>query len=99
MAKKKQQSMELNGISNILMILASDECSFTTEMGTDNGPTAIQCIPLDQMDSIKEQLHLLERYMCAYNKAITEGTQTPYWHEILANPNQYPLNSNRKPKR
>ncbi len=88
----KKQLMELNGIANLILILRSEECSFETEIMTDNGLESHQCIPQSQMEKIKQQLDLLERYMVAYNKAISSGTQTPYWHEILANPKAYPLN-------
>lgn len=91
----KKQGMELNGIANLLIILNSEECSFTTVIGTDDGDKDHQCIPLERMSDIKMQLEYLERYMVAYNKAVREGTQTPFWHEILANPKAFPLNNGK----
>lgn len=88
----KKQLMELNAISNLHLILQSEECAFTTEIATDDGDTTCQCIPLEQIENIKIQLDLLERYMVAYNKAINNGTETPQWHEIKANPKAYKLN-------
>ena len=73
-----KQGMELNGVANIIMLIASVDA---------------QTIDWSTVETIKEQAKLLERYMIAYNKAINEGTQTPAWHEVRENPSHYPNNS------
>lgn len=85
-----KQIMELNGVANLLLILQSSPIENVVREGGVAFEQAIM--------AMEEQLDLLERYMVAFNKSIQEGTQNPYWHEIKANPNQYPLNGNRKPK-
>lgn len=83
----KKQGMELNGISNLLILLSIVEQDFGHEHSIEDGEKAIS--------DMKKQLEYLERYMVAYNKAVREGTQTPYWHDILANPKGFPLNNGK----
>lgn len=84
--------MEVNGIANLHILLDNLNNDFAI------GPSIQQDGIRTDYHKAKEQLELLERYMVAYNTAIIEGTQTPYWHDILANPIKYPLNGNRKSK-
>lgn len=80
-----KRMMELNGVANIDLMLQI-EVDIKDGMATMNEETMI---------SIKEQLVLLERYMLAYNKAIQNEVQTPFWHEIRENPSLYPTNKGR----
>lgn len=66
--------IEVNALSNIKVSL-----DVMVEKQGDN-------YILDQKtyDVIQEELRLLEIYMRSYNKAINDGVQTPYWHEIKA---------------
>jgi hypothetical protein len=77
-----KQGMELNGIANISAVLQ-------LEADVKDGKVVMN---LETLSTIKEQLLFLERYMLAYNKAIRNGEQTPYWHEVRDNPTKYPLN-------
>lgn len=77
-----KQGIELNGLANISMILQVEVDKKSDQM----------VMNMETFDSIKQQLQLLERYMLAYNKAINDGTKTPYWHEVRNNPALYPLN-------
>lgn len=83
--------MELNGVANIKMFLQSGA-------GGD--------MPTSTLNTIMEQLEFLERYMLAYadHKASIKsgsygaqiiGVEEPLWHEILANPKDYPTASER----
>jgi hypothetical protein len=77
-----KQGIELNGLANISMLLQVEVDKKNEQM----------VMNVETFDSIKKQIELLERYMLAYNKAINEGTKTPYWHEVRDNPTLYPLN-------
>lgn len=77
-----KQGMELNALANIGMVLQV-EVDVKDDQVTMN---------VETLNTIKNQLELLERYMLAYNKAIQTATQTPYWHEVRENPNLFPLN-------
>lgn len=77
-----KHGIELNGIANAQILL--DELNHIAPSLTN-----------DQYDCVAktyEQLELLERYMIAYSKAVREGTEPPYWHEVRENPKAYPLN-------
>ncbi len=68
--------MELNGIANMLCIL--DKYS-------------------DEIDSVvtrelKDQLDILERYMCAYRKAQNDNKPAPEWSTVRDNRHLYPNN-------
>jgi hypothetical protein len=86
-------SMELNGVSNIHMLLDQMECN--------DRPQYMLRIQM------KEQLVLLERYMIALDEhkksikagaygALIVGKEEPYWHDILANPTDFPTNKERQ---
>ncbi len=77
-----KQMMELNGVANIDLMIQVE-----VDVKGDKAEMNVETL-----NSIKEQLVLLERYMLAYNKAIRNGTQTPMWHEVYANPKLYPRN-------
>ena len=77
-----KRGMELNGIANMIILLDElERCapSLTSEQ-------------YDYVAKTHEQLDRLERYMLAYNKAVREGTEPPYWHEVRDNPAAYPTN-------
>ena len=86
--------MELNGLANLKVLM--DELS--TQLPNDDR----LLIPMSKM---YQQLELMNRYMVAYhqwsageiklhNEEYQHVTKTrpPYWHEILANPKQFPTN-------
>lgn len=77
--------MELNGVANMSLLL---------QLETDVRDNKVE-MNIETLVTLKEQLILLERYMLAYNAAVTKGEQTPYWHEVLANPDKYPTNRER----
>jgi hypothetical protein len=79
--------MELNGVANIDLML---------QVEADIKPDGQVVMNLETLNSIKEELVMLERYMLAYNRAVTNGTQTPFWHEVRANPKLYPRNRESK---
>lgn len=81
-----KRGMELNGVANIDLLLQ-------VEVDVKDGQAVMN---LETLKSIKQQLVLLERYMLAYNKAVSNDTQTPMWHEVYANPNLYPRNRESK---
>lgn len=86
-----KHGIELNGVSNITMLLIKVEEDFGHDcLAGDEGEKAIE--------SIKEQLILTERYMIAYAEAMNAGTTPPYWHEVLQNPNLYLTNKERVEK-
>lgn len=78
--------MELNGLANIDMMIQVE-----VDVKGDKAEMNVETL-----NSIKEQLVLLERYMLAYNKAVRNGTQTPMWHEVYTNPDLYPRNRDSK---
>jgi hypothetical protein len=84
--------MELNGVANIKMMV---------EMG-------IETKEIDPVLAIqiKQQLVLLERYLLAYQDhqhsikagaygALIVEIDEPRWHEVKANPQEYPTNAER----
>lgn len=77
-----KRGMELNALANISMLMQ-------VEVDEKDGQMVMNH---ETFESISNQLQLLERYMLAYNKAINNNTQTPYWHEVRDNPTLYPLN-------
>jgi len=79
--------LELNGLANIDILLQMADSNSNDENFTK--------ISKKTYETIKLQLKLLERYMLAYNDAVSKNQQTPYWHEILANPTFYPTNRDR----
>lgn len=89
--------MELNGLANLKILL--DE--LTSQLPNDNRllyPTA----------KMYQQLELLNRYMIAY-ESWAQGhlkehaldyhhvvtNKPPFWHEVLANPKNFPTNHER----
>ena len=83
-----KQRIELNALANMKMLfeLETEECQDASTNET------LIMMNQETFNSVKQQLELLERYMLAYNKAINNNTQTPYWHEVRDNPTLYPLN-------
>lgn len=88
--KKSKDCIELNGVANIHMIL--DMAPFRHDSYRDPGHYEMES---SDMESIKKQLDLLERYMIAFSEHMNEGTTPPAWHEVTANPNQYKTNRER----
>lgn len=87
-----KRGLELNGVANIdLMLQVEVDEAQDAETGAK-----IFYMNEETLNSIKQQLVLLERYMLAYNKAVSNDTQTPMWHEVYANPNLYPRNRESK---
>jgi len=82
-----KRAMELNGVANIDLML---------QVEADVQADGRVVMNKETLVSIQEQLVLLERYMLAYNKAVTNGVQTPFWHEVRANPELYPRNRESK---
>lgn len=78
--------MELNGLANIDLLLQVE-----VDIKGDKAEMNVETL-----NSIKEQLVLLERYMLAYHKAVSNSIQTPMWHEVYANPTLYPRNRDSK---
>lgn len=78
--------MELNGVANIDLMI---------QVEVDQLPDGRAVMNQETLESIKNQLVNIERYMLAYNDAVNKGIQTPYWHEVLANPTKYPRNRER----
>lgn len=79
--------IELNGVANIKLILDMAK--------------ADKAINPDLAASIDEQLLLLEKYMLAVADhvasikagaygALIVGQEVPFWHEVRANPEQFP---------
>lgn len=79
----KRQGIELNGLANISLAL---------QLEANIKPDGLVTMNLETLTCIQDQLQLLERYMLAYNKAVSNGLQTPHWHEVRDNPTIYPLN-------
>lgn len=80
--------MELNGVANIKIIV---DMNVST-----NETTGLKEVTLygSEVDSIYEQLEMLERYMVAIEREMGFiNQQIPKWHEILANPSKYPRRS------
>jgi len=76
--------MEINGLVNMQILL--DEYA---------GKHLVQA---EFVNKMREQLDLLERYLLAHDKwnreqltAFVEG-RPPYWHEVRANPKDFPTN-------
>lgn len=77
--------IELNGVANIHVILQ-------LEADVKDGVVTMN---VETIASIEKQLDTMERYMLAYNDAINNGVETPFWHEVRDNPTKYPLNRER----
>ena len=68
-----KRGLELNGVANIdLMLQVEVDEAQDAETGAK-----IFYMNEETLNSIKQQLVLLERYMLAYNKAVSNDTQTP----------------------
>jgi hypothetical protein len=82
---KKQHkiiTVELNGISNINMILSqyySDKIDNNTLMPED----------LEFITKIELQLNMIERYMLSVTDAVNSNIPIPEWHALLSSPKDY----------
>lgn len=70
--------IEVNGVANISMLM---QCEVDKAQDAE-GNGIIYYMNKETYDSINEQLKLLNKYMRAYNDAINNGEQTPYWHDV-----------------
>lgn len=70
--------MELNGIANMLCLI--NDAEMNSRMSSHD------------IHVLKDQLDILERYMCAYRKAQDDGTYAPTWSTVRENRNLYPNN-------
>lgn len=70
--------MELNGIANALMLL--------DQLKSDNKDEVVD----SQIEAIKEQLELCERYFLAYASARDAKKFAPHWHQVRAEPLKFP---------
>lgn len=86
--------MELNGISNLHIIL--------------DGALAEGKVTQDVHKAAKKQLELLERYMVAISSEIFSAKRSltpdvsmniPEWHSLLSNPEKYPTVKERRAAR
>ena len=70
--------MELNGVANMLQIvrMAEEDKQIDPKVA----------------EELKDQLDVLERYMCALRKAQDDGTYVPAWSTVRDNRNLYPNN-------
>ena len=83
--------IELNGVANLKILVS--EVEELASHGMEVMPEALH----ELTHKMNEQLVLLERYMLAYQQATDPNSMelVPQWHEIRANPEQYPTNSER----
>lgn len=70
--------MELNGVANMLCLI--------------NGAEEEKSIHPHLAYQLKDQLDILERYMCALRKAQDDNTYAPTWATVRDNRNLYPNN-------
>lgn len=70
--------MELNGVANMLCVIQGAE---------QDGKIDSQIA-----ETLKDQLDVLERYMCALRKAQDDNTYAPTWATVRDNRNLYPNN-------
>jgi len=75
--------IELNGISNIDLILKMRQLDLITEE--------------QAMNKIKTQVDLLNRYMLSIQTSLESNKAVPMWHELLENPEKFPTNLRGKP--
>ena len=75
---KKEFPIELNGVANIAILLwqLENKDVETSEVSS----------------KIVKELDFLERYMLALKFAAENNTNPPAWHDIKANPENYPTN-------
>ncbi len=83
--------IELNGVANIhcLLSLLEENLSAPVSNGCSDACVAVN------LDSIKDQLDVLERYMLAYARAVDNGITPPAWHEVRDNISLYPKNNGK----
>jgi len=80
-----RKGLELNGVSNILLLVNIETHEETTAYGK------VYRINEDTFNDIKKQLDYLERYMLACSEANVKGEDLPFWHDITQNPKLFPL--------
>ena len=71
-----KRMMELNGVANISLLMQCEIDKVADETGN------IYYMNEDTYNTINKQLKLLEKYMKAYNEAVNNNVQTPFWHDI-----------------
>jgi hypothetical protein len=74
-----KRNMEVNGAANIKMLLQCKADKIQTSSGEE-----MFVLDKQTYDSILNECDLLVEYMTAYNKAIENGEQTPFWHDVKA---------------
>jgi hypothetical protein len=70
--------MEVNGVANIKLLME-------IEVDKYKDPTSDEqkyIMNKETYDAIIEQCDLLVKYMRAYNDAVNNNVQTPFWHDI-----------------